>query len=50
MLYDTIEIDYTVENEARDGIKRLIVDGSAEMNSFQQAFVAGIIKKYNPLL
>ena len=46
MMYDKIELDYNIEASAREDIKRLIVDGSAEMNEFQHAFVAGLFKKY----
>ena len=48
MMYDKIELDYNIEASAREDIKRLIVDGSAEMNEFQHAFVAGLFKKYKP--
>ena len=47
-MYDKIELDYNIEASAREDIKRLIVDGSAEMNEFQHAFVAGLFKKYKP--
>lgn len=47
-MYDKIELDYNIEASAREDIKRLIVDGSAEMNKFQHAFVAGLFKKYKP--
>lgn len=49
MIYNEIELDYTIEKTAREDIKKLIVQGSAEMNAFQHAFVAGLIKKYKPL-
>ena len=48
MIYDEIKLDYNIEASAREDIKRLIVDGSAEMNEFQHAFVAGLFKKYKP--
>lgn len=48
MIFDQIELDYEVEENARDDIKEFIVQGSAEMNPFQHAFIAGLIKKYKP--
>lgn len=48
MIFDAIELDYNIEMLARDDIKRFILQGSAEMNSFQHAFIAGLIKKYRP--
>ncbi len=48
MIYDQIELDYEIEKEARSDIKELIVQGSAEMNPFQHAFIAGLIKEYRP--
>lgn len=48
MLFEEIELDYEVENNARSDIRELIIQGSAEMNCFQHAFIAGIVKKYRP--
>lgn len=48
MIYNEIELDYTIEKTAREDIKKLIVQGSAEMNAFQHAFVAGLVKEYKP--
>lgn len=48
MIYEEIELDYDIEKNSREDIKRLITQGSAEMNAFQHAFIAGLVKKYRP--
>lgn len=40
MIYNEIELDYTIEKTAREDIYKLIVQGSDEMNVLQHAFVA----------
>lgn len=48
MLYEKIELDYEIENDSREDIKKFITQGNAEMNDFQHAFIAGLIRKYRP--